>query len=153
MSIATIPWTQRKRINLTRILLNNTLFHDRADIIVARGQTDDMTKRDFMKLQAEAAKERKKAANAAADYRRAVDDCELTRQKWEEDMRQACAVCIIFTFKNIFELTIFIRLFFNKQEFQSAEEERINFTKEILTRYLNIQRDVNVKCKEVKKLF
>lgn len=63
--------------------------------------------------------------SAGADYRCAVEEYEKARIHWEEDMTAAC------------------------QEFQAAEEERIEYIKKILASYLAVQMEVNGSCKEV----
>lgn len=95
------------------------------ELIVQRGQADHMTKRDFMKIEDQARKERKKASMAGMEYKVAVEEYERVRVQWEEDMNSACV------------------------EFQQAEESRIEFLKRIMQSYLKVQKEVNQSCKEV----
>ena len=97
---------------------------DAADALVARGQLDNMTRQQFNKIEESARKERKKVSVAAYDYRTAVDDYEKLRMQWEDNMISAC------------------------NEFQQAEEERIDFLKQTLQKYLQVQKKVNEECKE-----
>jgi hypothetical protein len=83
-----------------------------------------MTKKDFIKIEENARKERKRANIAAMDYKNAVDDYERARVQWEDDMHSAC------------------------YEFQQAEENRIDFLKARLAAYLEVQKRVNNDCKE-----
>lgn len=97
---------------------------DLAETLVKRAQVTNMNRKDFIKIEENAKKERKKASMASYDYKTAVDEYEEIRSRWEEDMRSACA------------------------EFQSAEEDRIQFLKSVLQSYLSVQKEVNTECKE-----
>ena len=80
-------------------------------------------RKDYLKAEETARRERKKASMAEYDYRTAVEDFEKVRGRWEEDMQSAF------------------------HEFQSAEEERLEFLGHILKSYLAVQKEVNEYCK------
>lgn len=109
---------------MKKVYKNRSADADMAEALVKRGQTDTMTKKDFIKIEEAAKKERKRANIAALDYKNAVEDYEKIRVQWEEDMQSAC------------------------YEFQQAEENRLDFLKTRLDAYLEVQKAVNNDCKE-----
>lgn len=59
--------------------------------VVGRGPTDQ-NKGQFAKLEEKSRNDRKKATQAAIDYKKTVDDYQKVRQQWEDDMSLACLV-------------------------------------------------------------
>lgn len=94
-----------------------------ADAMFAQGTTD-VSKKEYQKLEDNSRRERKKASIAALDYKNSVEEYERIRLQWEDDMQTAC------------------------YEFQQAEEERIDYTKVVLRKFMDIQKEVNLQCKE-----
>jgi hypothetical protein len=111
-------------IKLHKIYIQRCRDAEAIEAVAGRGQLDHMTKKDYMKIEEQARKERKKASMAGMEYKVAVEEYERVRRQWEEDMHNACV------------------------DFQTAEEERIDYIKEVLQAYLRVQKDVNHHCKE-----
>lgn len=113
----------RKVQKMHTLYMNKARDAEVADALVSRGPLDTMSKRDFQKIEDNARKERKKASMAAFDYKNAIKDYETVRNQWEDDMIGACS------------------------EFQQAEEDRIDFIRNTLIKYMDIQKKVNNECK------
>jgi len=71
--------------------------------------------------------ERKKAVQAGIDYKKAVDDYNVMRKQWEDDMNLACL------------------------DFQEAEEERLQELQTILNSYLDIAKKLRDQIHAVSK--
>lgn len=78
-----------------KIYFNKCKEADIAEALVVRAQHDNnLSKKDLAKLEDNARKEKKKASIAAHDYKSAINEYEMIRLQWEEDMEAACRVKI-----------------------------------------------------------
>jgi hypothetical protein len=107
------------RVNKTNANYN-TRYRNMVQLneVVVRGQTENMSKKDFAKLQEKATKAKKEAERASADYKLAVMRWTEARHAWEERMIAACDVI------------------------QSIETQRVTVTKTILKKLTLFQEEV-----------